>query len=96
MQRTGEKLLAEILKDYIKDAGIADRLRAVDVCAVWREVVGPRVAAASDNVYFSGGVLYCRMTSSIVRNNVYYSLDGIRAEMNRRLGGEEVRKIVLR
>lgn len=97
MQRTGERILAEVLRDVIAEAGLEARLRGVDVCGVWRDVVGPRVAEATDSAYFSNGVLYCRISSSIVRNSVYYSLSGIREEMNRRLGGgEEVRKIVLR
>lgn len=97
MQRIGEKLLGEVIRDYVQEVGLEDRLRAVNVCGMWREVAGERVAAATGSIYFADGILYCRMASSIVRNSVYYSLDGIRAEMNRRLGkGEEVRKIVLR
>ena len=68
MQRIGEKLLGEVLTEYIKEAGIGERMRGLDICGLWPEAVGARAAAATRSLNFADGVLYCRMSSSTVRN----------------------------
>lgn len=95
MQRIGEKLLGEILKDYISEAGLDERLRALDICALWPQAAGTRVAAATRSLHYADGVLYCRMSSSTVRNMLFYNLEGVRNEINRLAGGSPVRRIVL-
>ena len=87
MQRIGEKLLGEVLTEYIKEAGFGERMRGLDICGLW--------PAATRNLNFSDGVLYCRMSSSTVRNMLFYNLEGVRGELNRLAGGNYVRKIVL-
>lgn len=95
MQRIGEKLLGEVLTEYIKEAGIGERMRGLDICGLWPEAVGARAAAVTRSLNFADGVLYCRMSSSTVRNMLFYNLEGIRGELNRLAGGAYVRKIVL-
>ncbi len=96
MQRIGEKLLGEVLKEYVRESGLAERMQGLDVCDVWNQAVGPRVAAATRDIYFRDGILYCRMSSSSVRNMLYYNLPGIISTINSRLPGAPLRKIVLR
>lgn len=95
MQRIGEKLLGEVLAEYIKEAGFGERMRGLDICGLWPEAVGARAVAATRSLNFSDGVLYCRMSSSTVRNMLFYNLEGVRGELNRLAGGNYVRKIVL-
>lgn len=96
MQRTGEVKLGELLSSYVDEVGFRDSFESLDVCEAWRAAVGPRAASATAYAYFKQGVLYCSITSSIIRNQLYFSLDGIRSDINARLGSPLVRQIVLR
>ena len=96
MQRTGEVKLGELLSSYVDEVGFRDSFESLDVCEAWRAAVGPRAASATAYAYFKQGVLYCSITSSIIRNQLYFSLDGIRSDINARLGSSLVRQIVLR
>lgn len=96
MERIGEKLLGDILKEYVREAGFEEKMQALDICGMWPQAVGSRVAAATRSLYFSDGVLYCRMSSSTVRNMLFFNLEGVRNELNRIAGGTPVKKIVLR
>ena len=96
MQRTGEVKLRELLSSYVDEVGFRDSFESLDVCEAWRAAVGPRAASATAYAYFKQGVLYCSITSSIIRNQLYFSLDGIRSDINARLGSPLVRQIVLR
>lgn len=96
MQRIGEKLLGEVLRDYIQETGLAERMQALDICALWPLAAGQRVAEATRSLRYADGVLYCQMTSSTVRNMLFYNIEGVRSELNRLADGTRVRKIVLR
>ena len=100
MQRTGEVKLGELLSSYVDEVGFRDSFESLDVCEAWRAAVGQRAASATAYAYFKQGVLYCSITSSIIRsiirNQLYFSLDGIRSDINARLGSSLVRQIVLR
>ena len=96
MQRTGEVKLGELLSSYVDEVGFRDSFESLDVCEAWRAAVGQRAAYATAYAYFRQGVFYCSITSSIIRNQLYFSLDGIRSDINARLGSPLVRQIVLR
>lgn len=96
MERIGEKLLGDILKEYVREAGFEEKMQALDICAIWPQAVGSRVAAATRNLYFSDGVLHCQLSSSTLRNILFFNLEGVRNELNRIAGGTPVKKIVLR
>ena len=76
MQRIGEKLLGEVLRDYIQETGLGERMQALDICALWPLAAGQRVAEATRSLRYADGVLYCQMTSSTVRNMLFYNIEG--------------------
>lgn len=96
MEKTGAQPLGDILKSFLAETGLGRELVSVDVCGAWRKTVGKRAADATSRMYFKDGVLYCTVSSSIIRNNLYFGLDGIKAEINASLGNNTVRKIVLK
>lgn len=96
MQRTGAVKLGDILTQYIEESGLKDDFLALDIRDAWKDAVGPRVAAATASVRFKDGILYCCIKSSIVRNRLYYNLDGIVSSINGRLGSDYIKKVVLR
>ena len=96
MQRTGAVKLGELLSQYIDEVRLRDSFVSLDVCGAWSAAVGQRAASATAYAYFKQGVLYCSITSSIIRNQLYFSLDGIKADINTRLGSPLVRRIILR
>lgn len=96
MQRTGAVRLGELLNQYIDEVRIRDGFVSLDVCGAWRAAVGPRAAAATAYACFKQGVLYCTITSSIIRNQLYFNLEGLKSDINARLGSRLVHRIILR
>ena len=95
MQRTGAVRLGELLNQYIDEVRIRDGFVSLDVCGAWRAAVG-RAAAATAYACFKQGVLYCTITSSIIRNQLYFNLEGLKSDINARLGSPLVHRIILR
>ena len=96
MQRTGAVKLGELLSSYVDEVRLKDSFVSLDVCEAWRAAVGPRAAAATAYACFKQGVLYCTITSSIIRNQLYFNLEGLKSDINARLGSSLVHRIILR
>ena len=96
MERVGSRILNEILDEYINERGRCSPFERLEIEKVGRSVVGPKIDKLTDRVYYKDGVLVCYMNSSLVRNNLYYRQESLRSRLNLTLGGEKVKKIVLK
>ncbi|HIZ86252.1 MAG TPA: DUF721 domain-containing protein [Candidatus Coprenecus stercoravium] len=96
MQRTGAVKLGELLSLYVDEVRLRDSFVSIDVEQAWRKAVGLKAAAATSSSYFKDGILYCNISSSIIRNQLHYQTAGIISDINAMLGSDTVRKIVLR
>ncbi|HIZ87572.1 MAG TPA: DUF721 domain-containing protein [Candidatus Coprenecus pullistercoris] len=96
MQRTGPIRIGEALGEYVRETGLTGRFLSMDVSQAWLSVVDGREAAATRSSRFSDGVLYCTVSSSIIRSRLQFRAEEIRHRINVVMGGDVVRKIVLR
>ncbi len=96
MEKINAKSLDVILDKVLGDTGLKDQLITVRVYEAWERTVGPAHAHAIISRYFSNGILYSTIASSSLRNMLYFNLEGMRKRINSDLGGEYVKKIVLR
>lgn len=96
MKRENTQLIKTILQEFIKEEHLEDGLQRVRIFKVWDLVVGEAGARATSNKFFRDGTLYCTITSSIVRTQLYYRKDDIAAQMNRMLSGNIISKIILK
>jgi predicted nucleic acid-binding Zn ribbon protein len=62
----------------------------------WPKIMGPTIERATRRVYFSKGVLYVELNSSVVRNELNMLREKIVRSMNQSVGANVVTEIVLR
>ena len=96
MERTDAKLLGTILEEYIEERGLEDDFKSIDLRAVWNKVMGKRVANSKAGFFFKNGTDYITLSSSLIKNRLYFNLDGIIVSLNNALGKDIVKKIVLK
>ena len=96
MKRENTQLISAIIQEYIKEAQMEDGLLRVKIFKVWDLIVGDAGTRATTNKFFKDGILYCTISSSIVRTQLYYRKDDIIAQMNRMLSGNYVTKLILK
>ena len=96
MKRENTQLISAIIHEYIKEAQLEDGLLRVKIFKVWDLIVGDTGTRATTNKFFKDGILYCTISSSIVRTQLYYRKDDIIAQMNRMLSGNYVTKLILK
>lgn len=96
MDKQEAKPLGSVLKLLIEDAGLRESLQRIDIYDAWDSAVGARAASATISKYYASGVLYCTISSSILRNQLFYTLEGITRKVNSLIPGAPVKKIVLK
>lgn len=100
MIRTREKTISDPLRkrsseglgslsgDILSDMHLLDGLRRQTVFNAWNEVSG--AGRYTVGMFLSDGILYVSMSSSVVRSQLSFQLDGILMAMNRQLAADKV------
>lgn len=96
MKRVNSQLISAIISEYIKEEGLEEGLLKVRVFETWNLVVGENVTRCTSNRFFSKGVLYCTINSSILRQQLYFRKDDIIFQMNKMLNSQVIKNIVLK
>jgi predicted nucleic acid-binding Zn ribbon protein len=91
------KRLGEILASVLHDQGLDAKLRRHRVVVYWEEFAGREIAARSRATALDeAGTLHVEVDSAVWMQELQMLKDRLKAEINRRLGSEEVRSIRLR
>ncbi len=86
--------VAEVLKGYLRSAGLAKRVGQASVVEEWATLVGPRIAkaAVADSVT-QDGTLFVRVPSSAWRQELSLMTPDILALVNRGRTAGQIRRI---
>lgn len=96
MRRCQPIRLGALWQSYKSDnPDIERKIKEGSVGDVWRQVVGDRIADATQ-VNFVRGVLYARVTASVLRHELFMNRENIRYEMNQILGEEIIGTIIVK
>lgn len=96
MKRENTQLISVILKEFIKQEQLEDGLERLRIFKTWDLIVGDAGARATTNKFFKDGILYCNVSSSIIRTQLFYRKEDIVAQMNKMLNGDIVKKLILK
>ncbi len=88
--------LADLLQEGVAIAGLAGRLRDVEIWRHWPDVVGPVVATRSQPLRIINGTLTVVVSSGPWMQELSFLKWMMKEKLNERLGAEVVREIVLR
>ena len=80
--------LDELVKQFIKDMKLDAGLNRQRVAEVWNEVSG--AGRYTLDVTLEKGVLYCTISSSMVRNQLYFQREVLADEMNKALKNDQM------
>lgn len=83
MRRKEAVGMDELVKQFIREMRLSAGLNRERIEEVWNEISGAsRYTLGLD---FANGTLYCTLSSSIVRNQLYFQKDGLVKSMNEAL-----------
>jgi predicted nucleic acid-binding Zn ribbon protein len=94
MERSRIQTLKEIIESYLKETPLHRKLQERRLVEGWYEIMGKSVARATSKVYIRNDVLYVRLNSSVLRNELFMMKNDIISRLNERTGEPVISDIV--
>lgn len=89
------KPLGDLIKEFYEQYRSAEYLDEVKVINSWPQVVGPFIASHTIDLYIKNHVLFVRVDSDALRNELSYSKSLLIKNLNEIVGKEILSEIVL-
>lgn len=96
MRRTQTKTIGEILEEFFKRPYVAAKIAEGRLPEYWREIVGEYVAQHTREVRLDNHILYVSVSSSVVRNELFFRRDELKALLNQRAGINLINALIIR
>ncbi len=82
MRRTKAMLMGDLLEEFFARPYVAAKVAEGRLPDTWREVVGDAVANLTTDLRLENRILYVRLQSSVVRQELFYRREALRDRIN--------------
>lgn len=89
-------LLGEIFGDFLKAEGLETGIKRMEVFDAWDKAVGSRMAEYTTEKFFKEGKLYCKISSSAARTQLFMIRIQLVEKINQILSSEVVKEIIFK
>lgn len=96
MRRTQTQCIGDILEEFFKRPYVARKIAEGKLPEFWREIVGEYVANLTNEVRLERGILHISVSSSVVRNDLFFRRDQLAQLINQRAGVHIVNAVIIR
>ncbi|MDT0687468.1 DUF721 domain-containing protein [Autumnicola psychrophila] len=96
-KRNNENMsISEVLQEFVDHNKLQKGLDKVTVKDVWNQQMGPAIQKYTTAIKLEGSTLFVQLSSSVLREELSYGREKIIKILNKELGRELVKKLVLR
>ena len=96
MRGNNNRTLGQIIKRLMRNPKLSERLDNLDAIDAWKEIIGsPLFKYIIDQKVYKG-ILYVRLRSAVVRNELSYKKLEFIQQINERIGRKVITDIVLK
>ncbi|HBL76498.1 MAG: hypothetical protein A2W90_05495 [Bacteroidetes bacterium GWF2_42_66] len=93
MRKKNTQSLRDVLKDYVVENHLDNKLSEIDLINSWERTLGKTVARYTKNIYIRNRILFVETSSAMVRNELMMIREEIRKRLNEEAGREVIDKI---
>lgn len=95
MKKSNEYTLKQAIGEMLKTYQLDSRLNETSVVNAWEKVMGQVIAKYTLSVRMQNAVLYVRVQSAALKQELTYRRSEIAEKLNSECGGEIVREVVI-
>lgn len=96
MIKEHDHTLKEVIQQLLKAYGWGSKLDGVDLVNKWEKVVGGIIANHTQDMHVKNRILYVRLDSSVIRNELMMERSKVVASLNKEVGKKVIDDIVFR
>lgn len=95
MRKSNEHSVGEVINQLIETYKLRDKLNEVKIRRIWEELMGNAVSNRTAAINIRNGVLQIKITSSPLREELTYQRTRILELMNKELGAEFLKEVII-
>ncbi len=92
----GEYSLGEALKEFLKKSRIRGDIQALEIDAVWENIMGKTVARYTDKLQIIGDKLFVYTSVAPLKHELVYQRSKIIERVNEALGGKVIKEVIVK
>lgn len=96
MNKREIRSLKDILNDSLHDLNIDSKIKESRIIESWSTVVGPLIAAHTTEIKIYRKVLYIKLDTPILKNELQFMRQNLMTRLNEVAGGETIYDIIFR
>jgi len=96
MRKSNTEKLGALIRNYVRDNQLERKLTEVDIISSWTGLLGKTVASYTQELRIRNGTLFVKISSPVVRNELFMMKEEIRKRLNERAGTDIITQIVFR
>ena len=94
MRKDNTRNIGEILRELMKNPKLSNKLDELDALDLWKELIGDKLDKYILDVKIYRGILYVKLNSSALKNELYYEKTDLINRINQNLQKDIVKDIV--
>ena len=88
--------LGEALKDFLNKSRLRGDIQALEIDAVWEQIMGKTVARYTDKLQIFGDKLFVHTSVAPLKHELIYQKEKIIERVNGALGGKIIKEVVVK
>ena len=96
MRKKNTELLSDVILQVLKEQHLDKPLNEKRLIDAWPLVLGSNIVKYTSELSIKNRVLYVRLTSSVLRHDLFMSRDDIKNSLNNQVGAEVIVDIIFR
>ena len=95
IRKTNDEPLKDVLEQWLKTYRHRSKLNQTRVAEAWRDMMGPTISTYTKRVYIRKHTLFIQIEAASLRQELSYAKEKIKRNLNKKLGGEMIKKVVI-
>lgn len=96
MERKSEQRIGSLLEEFIRANHLEQGFAEYKVKKAWNELLGMSVSQATQNLYIKDRILFVKLHSSVMRNELNMMKDDIIKRLNEYAGMEVIEDLIIK
>ena len=88
--------ISKVLDEILESKSLRTGIIHVRINELWHEIMGANITHYTEKIILKGNTLYVSLSSAALRVELSYGKEKIIKMMNKQLGSEKIKKIILR
>ena len=94
MRKQKSEQVGMVVRQFLREEGLETPYNEYRLVQAWPEVVGPSIARYTTDVQIRNRILYVRLSSSVIRQELMYNRKQLAFRLNEHVGAQVIENIV--